>query len=164
MFSVNYDVLWSSLNIDLEKERVRKLLWQESLQQFKPETIMKAAKAAMCKSSYPPRINEMVAACEEMSKVNSYTDYTRVGHTGQNPYTGQQHFDDGERRDKGKDDDAPFEYTAANPQPPPSPLLAKYMRENNIPDKMPIDECKKWFKALRESLDAKMKSGKYTRE
>lgn len=51
-----------------------------------------------------------------------------------------------------------FHYTEDNPQPPPSPLLAEYMRTHNIDKSMPFDEAKKWFDDLRESLHRKMQT------
>lgn len=52
-----------------------------------------------------------------------------------------------------------FKYTEDNPQPPPSPLLAKYMSENNIDKQMSVEDARKWFDGLRESL--RRKGGKF---
>lgn len=45
-----------------------------------------------------------------------------------------------------------FKYTVDNPQSPPSPTLAAYMKKENIDKKMSLDDAKKWFDGLREAL------------
>ena len=46
-------------------------------------------------------------------------------------------------------------YTVDDPQPPASKLLQDYMKENNIDKGMPFDAARKWYLALKDSLDKK---------
>lgn len=45
-----------------------------------------------------------------------------------------------------------FKYTIDDPQPPASPLLAEYMKKENIDKKMSVEDAKAWFYGLRDAL------------
>lgn len=53
-----------------------------------------------------------------------------------------------------------FYYSVDDPQPAPSPLLAEYMRANNIDKSMSVEDAKKWFDGLRETLNNSSKGRK----
>ncbi len=48
-----------------------------------------------------------------------------------------------------------FKYTPEHPQAPMSPMLAEYMRNNNIDKAMSVEDARKWFDGLRDALKTK---------
>jgi hypothetical protein len=46
-------------------------------------------------------------------------------------------------------------YDIDNPQAAPSGTLADYMKENNLPVQMPVEDAKDWFYAVRDTLKKK---------
>lgn len=75
LFLSNYDRLWLDTIPDKRTEHMKRLNWIEALQNFKPETIMRAAKQARLNSPiFPPRIGEIYLLCDEFSKTNRYVE------------------------------------------------------------------------------------------
>jgi hypothetical protein len=86
LYLSTYDKLWLDTIPDKRIEHVKKLNWMEALQNFKPETILRAAKEARLKSpTYPPRIGEIYILCDEFSRSNRYNEF-QIEHA-QSDYT-----------------------------------------------------------------------------
>lgn len=80
LYLSNYGRLWLETMPDKRSEHMKRLNWMEALQNFKPETIMRAAKQARLDSeTFPPSVGHIFKLCEEFSKTNRYIE-TQIEH------------------------------------------------------------------------------------
>jgi len=83
LYLSTYDRLWLDTIPDKRVEHLKRLNWMEALQNFKPETIMRAAKQARLNNpTFPPRVGDVFLLCEEFSKTNRYNEH-QIEHSNQ---------------------------------------------------------------------------------
>lgn len=154
LYSINYDKAWEQTMPDDAAAEMKMTMWLEALQGFKPETVMRAAKACMLKSpTYPPRVGEVWALCDEFAKTDRFVEHKALDSPAD---------EFGKRQSSRTEEQERIARTQKNPHPP-SPLLQEYMAKNNMRLDMPVEEAKEWFYSLMGRLKEKEKSGKWNK-
>ena len=74
LFSINYHNQYYSAFREQTLEIQAKRLWLESLQQFTPETVLRAARKVIEESEYLPTLHKMITLCQATSTLEGLPD------------------------------------------------------------------------------------------